>query len=212
MSNKRVLAALGLCLCTINCAAQNPDIDLLKELNLHRDRALDSFFKIVTDYAAPLTYCIPFFLLFYAMIKGYKALRSKSVFVIESTMLALAVSQALKYIVNRPRPFVTYPFLEKMTTGGSPSFPSGHTTDAFTLAASLSFVFPKWYVIVPSFAWACAVGYSRMDLGVHYPSDVGGAVIIGILCPAVLFLLKRRAEQRRIKAQGNRNIPPIGGK
>lgn len=198
---KRFIPAIFLCLLSTYCIAQNRDIDILKEVNLHRIRSLDTFFKVVTDYAAPLAYCIPLFLLVYAMIKGYRMLRSKSVFVIEGMLLSLTVSTVLKYLVNRPRPFVTYPFLEKMTTGGSPSFPSGHTTDAFTLAASLSFAFPKWYVIAPSFAWACAVGYSRMDLGVHYPSDVGGAIVLGILCPFVLFLLKRRKEKRRIQTE-----------
>ena len=78
----------------------------------------------------------------------------------------------LKFAINRKRPFVTYPDIEKIASAGSKSFPSGHTSDAFATATSLSLAFPKWYVITPSFVWACAVGYSRMDLGVHYPSDV----------------------------------------
>lgn len=100
----------------------------------------------------------------------------------------------IKHLVNRPRPFITYPFIEKVTGENSPSFPSGHTSDAFTLAISLSFFFPKWYVITPSFLWAFAVGYSRMDLGVHYPSDILGSVIIAIISGAVCyyFLVRRR--------------------
>ena len=45
----------------------------------------------------------------------------------------------------------------------------------------MTFAFPKWYVAVPAFSWAGAVGYSRMHLGVHYPSDflVGAAVGAG---------------------------------
>lgn len=49
----------------------------------------------------------------------------------------------------------------------------------FALATSLSLSYPKWYIIVPSYAWAGSVGYSRMDLGVHYPSDVLAGAVIG---------------------------------
>jgi membrane-associated phospholipid phosphatase len=57
--------------------------------------------------------------------------------------------------------------------------PSGHTSTAFATATSLSMAYPKWYVIIPSYAWASSVGYSRMHLGVHYPSDVFIGAIVG---------------------------------
>ena len=59
--------------------------------------------------------------------------------------------------------------------------PSGHTALAFALATSAALEYKKWYVAVPAFLWASAVGYSRMYLGVHYFSDVltGAAVGVG---------------------------------
>ncbi len=89
------------------------------------------------------------------------------------------ITSAMKLSIKRDRPFKTYPEIEKESSAGSYSFPSGHTTSAFVTATSLSLAFPKWYVIVPSYAWAGAVGYSRMHLGVHYPSDVAAGAIIG---------------------------------
>ena len=68
---------------------------------------------------------------------------------------------------------------------GSPSFPSGHTATAFALATSLSVKYPKWYVIAPSALWACSVGVSRMNEGVHYPSDVLAGAAIGAGCAVV---------------------------
>jgi membrane-associated phospholipid phosphatase len=50
---------------------------------------------------------------------------------------------------------------------------------AFATATSLSLVCPKWYVILPSFTYASLMGYSRMYLGVHYPSDVLIGALIG---------------------------------
>ena len=69
--------------------------------------------------------------------------------------------------------------LDQQAKAGSWSFPSGHTSSAFALATSLSIVYPKWYVIVPSYLWASSVGYSRMHLGVHYPSDVLAGALVG---------------------------------
>ncbi|MCW3074698.1 MAG: hypothetical protein JWP69_1767 [Flaviaesturariibacter sp.] len=181
------------------CVAQNWDIDFLKEANLNRNRSLDGFLIFITNFAAPLAYSIPFFLLLFAVINKRAALKEKSIYIIQSAALALALSTLLKHLIDRPRPFITYPFLEKLSTGGSNSFPSGHTTDAITLAASLSFAFPRWYVIVPSFAWALTVGYSRMHLGVHYPSDVIAAVFLGTGCSFLIYKLKERRKKQQIE-------------
>ena len=51
---------------------------------------------------------------------------------------------------------------------------------AFNSATALSLWFPKWYVIVPSYAWAGLVGYGRMYEGVHYPTDVLAGAAFGV--------------------------------
>jgi membrane-associated phospholipid phosphatase len=96
-----------------------------------------------------------------------------------ATALNSGITLALKYSFNRARPYVTYPDITKKSAGGSPSFPSGHTSMAFSTATSLSLAYPKWYIIIPSYTWASTVGYSRMDLGVHYPSDVLAGALVG---------------------------------
>ncbi len=97
-------------------------------------------------------------------------------------LLAGGITTGLKYIVNRPRPFVTYPnTITQRDKGVGPySFPSGHTTFAFAMATNLSLSYKKWYITVPAYAYASLVGYSRMRLGVHYPSDVLCGALIGI--------------------------------
>lgn len=160
-------------------SAQNVDIDLLKTINIDRNKSLDPTFQFITNSVAPLTIAIPVGFITYALIKKDSSSKSKAIIVCSSVLMAGIISTSLKYAVNRDRPFVTYSFIQKETDGGGPSFPSGHVSSAFSLATSIVIAYPKWYVIVPSFLWAGAVGYSRMDLGVHYPSDVLAGAIIG---------------------------------
>ena len=95
--------------------------------------------------------------------------------------LANGISIALKEIIKRDRPFVSHPDdITQRTKVGPLSFPSGHTTAAFATATALSLSSKQWQVAVPSYLYAGFVGYSRMRLGVHYPSDVLAGALIGI--------------------------------
>jgi len=98
---------------------------------------------------------------------------------IESLGVNAFATLALKYSIDRERPFNTYAFINPLDNVTSPSLPSGHTSNAFALATSLSMAYPRWYVIAPAFAYAATVSYSRMHLGVHYPSDILLGAVIG---------------------------------
>lgn len=95
--------------------------------------------------------------------------------------IGISLSTVIKLIVKRERPYDKYPtevfphVIEK-----TKSFPSGHTTMAFVSASTLIFQYGKWYASAPALLWAGTVGYSRMKLGEHYPTDVLGGIIAGI--------------------------------
>ena len=90
------------------------------------------------------------------------------------------VTQGLKYTINRERPYDKYPLLiHPYQIENDKSFPSGHTSTAFSVATSLSIQYKKWYVVLPAYAWASSVGYSRLYLGEHYPTDVLAGAAIG---------------------------------
>lgn len=170
---------LVLCCCSLPVFSQNADINILKSINLGRNKQLDPTFRGITNSVTPVSIAVPVTVLAVGLIKHDSTLKNKGLYIGASLILAAGISTGLKYSVHRTRPFVTYPFIDKATSGGSPSFPSGHTSDAFATATSFSLAFPKWYVIAPSYLWACSVGYSRMHLGVHYPSDVLAGAITG---------------------------------
>jgi len=188
-------------LVSISSFSQNVDINLLKSVNVDRNKSLDGPFEFVTNSVTPLTIGVPVSMITYAIITKDSTDKSNAIVMCSSLLLAGIVTNGIKYVVNRERPFDSYPFIQKLTTGSGPSFPSGHTSSAFAIATSLSMAYPKWYVISGSFAWATAVGYSRMDLGVHYPSDVLVGAIVG---SGSAFLSKKLT--RWINSKGKRPI------
>ena len=162
-----------------HCLSQNFDIDLLRRINLGRNQQLDPMMKLLSESATPVTILVPLSTCTYGWLRHNKNLQYQGAKIAMAVIGASLVTTSIKYLVQRNRPFITYPDLIKLDNAGSPSFPSGHTSTAFSTATALSISFPKWYVIVPSYLWAGSVGYSRMHLGVHYPSDVIAGAIIG---------------------------------
>jgi membrane-associated phospholipid phosphatase len=198
---RKILLVL-LLLPVINVWSQHADINLLKYINLNRNEHLDNTFRAITNSAGPIAVGLPVVLLGTGLLKHDSLLVRNSLYLGASLLSSAIITNILKYSINRPRPFVTYPIIDKQATAGSPSFPSGHTSDAFSLATSLSLTYPRWYIIIPSYAWAVAVAYSRMDLGVHYPSDVLAGAIIGagsaFLCyKGQQWLLRKRSTKMR---------------
>lgn len=159
--------------------SQHADIAILRKINLQRNESLDPAFRLVTESVVPLSAIVPLGFMTAYLVKKDSLSKSNTVLLFSSVAVAGILSTTLKYSIHRQRPFAKYKDIEKLTPAGSLSFPSGHTSLAFSLATSVSFACPKWYVITPSFLWASSVAYSRMHLGVHYPSDVLAGAIIG---------------------------------
>ncbi len=166
-------------LATVCAFTQNFDINLLKTINENESTFKNNFFKataqsvIVTGIVAPLG------VLTAGIIKNDKKMQKNAVYMVVGYVLSAMVTQGMKKIIQRDRPFITYSFIVKKDVGGGYSFPSGHTSAAFCTATSLSLLFPKWYVIAPSYLYAASVGYARMYQGVHYPTDVLAGAIVG---------------------------------
>lgn len=171
--------------------SQNIDIDVLKSINIDRNKSLDPEFRFLSNSVAPTVIGLPILVFGISKIAHNKQLEEKSYFLAASIATTALTATVLKYSFDRNRPFEKYPFIDKAGDGGTPSFPSGHTSDVFALATSLSLSFPKWYVVVPSYLYAGSVAYSRLHLGVHYPSDVLAGMILGTTSSILTYRAKK---------------------
>ena len=117
------------------------------------------------------------------LITRNHALTRAAIRATESVVLADLVTEGGKYLVGRTRPYVDgdlhgYDFHAFGST--SPSFPSGHSANAFALAASLSDAIGKKWATVGLFALATGTGWARMSEQQHWLSDVIAGAVVGV--------------------------------
>ena len=169
--------------------AQNWDINTVKTINSWHVHGLS---RGLSHSGLILPVGVPTAMGIYALIEKDQALLKDAIYIGTTVVEAVGITYGLKYTFDRRRPYVKYPQLvHPIEPEDSPSFPSGHTAAAFSLATSLSITYPKWYVIAPSALWACGVGFARMNQGVHYPSDVLTGAAIGGGCAFVNVYVNR---------------------
>ena len=183
--------------------AQNLDIDMLKAIHTPAPLASDPYMAFISDSHYAVCVGVPLGLGLAGLIERDETLVMDAVEVGVASAINLGLAHLVKNSLYRTRPYDAYPglFLKK-SDGGSGSFPSGHTSAAFATATSLSLNVPKWYVVVPAYTWASAVGYSRMHLGVHYPSDVLAGALLGAGSAWVTYKLNKWLQQTYLKSDG----------
>lgn len=157
------------------------DIEVLRMIHQHRFTVLDPVMYIISYSASFVSIGLVISILIISIQKKSIILRRTFYKLLSVLIIAALTSFLIKNIISRERPFKIYPDIEKLSEAGSSSFPSGHSLEAFAIAVAISISFPKKKIIIPFFAWALLVAYSRMALGVHYPGDVLAGIVIGSL-------------------------------
>lgn len=147
---------------------------------------LDSLMILITNYALYLIYILIIVLAIPKNSTGRKTL----LLIITTFVIASIATKVLRIVVIEDRPFVTLDIQPLIENVRPKSFPSLHTLYSWIP------VFGLW-VMKSKLTWlfamiASVISFSRIYLGVHYPFDiVGGIVVAGLSCLFAKYLLKR---------------------
>ncbi len=167
-----------------------PFLDALQSLH---NPLLDSFMTAVTS----LGNAGIFWILTGILLLFFKKTRKCGVTVLLALLFSLLAGNfLLKNLAARQRPCwinQDVPLLIKMPADFS--FPSGHTQAGFAAALSIFFYFRK--AGIAALLLAALIGFSRLYLYVHFPTDVLGGLVIGCVLAALAYLLVKKASEKK---------------
>ena len=169
------------------------EIDFLKLLEGIRTDFLNKLFEMITILGEETLIILLVAIIYYAFSKK-EAIRLFFI-VVTST----GINTIAKNIVKRPRPFANGEITAiRQETATGYSFPSGHSQNIATLGTYFSERVRKVWFIVAASILILLVGFSRMYLGVHYPSDVIVGVILGVSVTIGFGILYDKAKNKNL--------------
>lgn len=193
---KIIIVFLGLSMLPVTqnkLFAQNVEVEILQAIHETRTPTGTIIMKGFSTSAYVLSIAFPLAELTYGLAARNRNFTVSGLQASAGIILATGLSVGLKYIIGRPRPYDRYPFLiSPLQLESTYSLPSGHSVSAFATATTLALQYRKWYVAVPAFLWAGTVAYSRMYLGVHYPTDVLAGLLLGVVSAYFTYKMQQK--------------------
>ena len=175
-----------------------PKVATLLWINGHHTPLLDGLFKYFTHLGDGLFYiALIVALFFWNRRAGWVALLSYAL----TSIVAQVMKNYFFESALRPRAVIKddaqLHFINGVEVFYLSSFPSGHTTSAFSIALLMSYLFPRKIFMVIFFLCAAGVGYSRMYLAEHFLTDVVAGSAIGMVFTLVSIALLEGIKKRQ---------------
>ncbi|MEE3380382.1 MAG: phosphatase PAP2 family protein [Succiniclasticum sp.] len=167
----------------------------------------DFFWNTLTGGAFWVFACLAVWL----VLRYQKQGRTAVLYACSALLPVLAGTRILKHLILRPRPYETFYDLIPVVHAGGSSFPSSHTAAAFAIALMLYRFLPRRFGM-PALALAALTSFSRLYLGVHYPSDVAAGILLA--CGAAFLAEKIVPALRQLadKYLGTAPLQPLSGR
>lgn len=133
------------------------------------------------------------------LVLGSPALRRSLLLLLVSLAVAWCMARLIRWGFPLPRPFQVDAGMRWIEHSGRASFPSMHACCAFAFAQALTLGYAKRFHVLIALAWisALAIGWSRVHLGVHFPSDIMAGAVLGCASAWVVFALANAWVRRR---------------
>jgi len=149
-------------------------IELIVIIQKIHNPLLDHFFQVLSWMGTEPFYILLFSFLFWCIDTelGYK--------VALIYLFSTYINENIKYLLQQPRPFDLYPDL-KLSEAEGYGFPSGHAQSSTVIWITLAWFKRKIYLWLMAFILILIIGFSRIYLGLHFPTDVLGGWITGII-------------------------------
>lgn len=129
------------------------------------------------------------------------ALRRRRILEVSYVAAALAISYAVallfQHVWLEKRPFQTHSVHQLIAHAGGTSFPSDHAMAAFAIGiATWAFLHRGWGIAL--FVCGFVIGFARVFAGIHYPGDIGGALVIAVVVVAALMGVRHVVDGRSL--------------
>ena len=162
---------------------------------------LDSFFRAITSVGDELFYLLLFPFLLWC-VDFYLGIRVGIIF-----LLSVYVNTGVKEIFQQPRPFDILPEIQKVHASGY-GFPSGHAQSSLVVWGSITYWKKQIWMRNLSVLLILLIGFSRIYLGVHFPTDILGGWLFGGLILGLSYFIFLKVKLDFI--QGNMLFKIIG--
>lgn len=154
----------------------------------------NSFLDTVMVFGAEFVVYLTLILIFFLAIGGGKNEKKSLIVVLISLPVAIILIKFIHLFYLEPRPFISQNITPLIIHARDASFPSRHTT----IMAVVSFVYlyykSKWTPLILFLTFW--VGISRIYVGVHYPLDILGGIVVGLLATFISIKIKSFLKER----------------